>query len=328
LSSKRRKIWFNHLQFFVFHLTILEALQESAEMEQARESRFNLETKELEKYLKSYNLEIPTEGRFAPDGNCWAKAIAFAVNQTGKHQTDHEEIRATTVDYLLQESNPIRQLVFSEITGKLLTSEEYGRECQFLSKPSTYTSQVSNIGDLLLEAYSEGARKDFIVYKANKTIQVVSNFGGDVHRLAYCTNAFHYYGIQQIPYSEYIKFFLHLLTLGSMGKMLQFSHSTLILTPFLRALVCAAFPSVKLHCYFDDVDCCPYCEHELYEEELVLRLKCRKHHLMHTECAYKWQNGSSIEYLCGQCCWSPQALAFPQEVFHASVYERFDGAEV
>jgi hypothetical protein len=174
-------------------------------MEQARKIKFDLETEELERYLKLHNLEIPIEGRFATDGNCWAEAIAFAVNQTGKCQTNHVEIRAATVEYLRQENNLVRQFVFSDTTKDLLTPEEYERECQLLSQPCTYTGQVSNIGDLLIDAYSQGARKDFLVYKAstkNATVQAVGEFGGDVHILAYCVNALHYYGVQQIPCSK------------------------------------------------------------------------------------------------------------------------------
>ena len=116
-----------------------------------RESQRHQE-QQLAAHLKKHGLKITQRSRQPRDGNCWASAISFGLAHELGRQVSPEEVRRQAAATLISHREFFQP--FFAATSSSIDAGLYLAECQKMTRRGMWKSELSNIGDLLVFAFS------------------------------------------------------------------------------------------------------------------------------------------------------------------------------
>jgi hypothetical protein len=137
-----------------------------------KESRSSSE-KKLAVWLKKSGLQITDRSRQVADGNCWASAISFALQDLDQFLSA-SQVRKLTIQALKDAASDYSPFVIMS-TGQGASPEEYIAECEAIQGDGQWKSDHSNIGDLLVEVFASYFKLSIIIYGSDESKFVVGN---------------------------------------------------------------------------------------------------------------------------------------------------------
>jgi hypothetical protein len=143
------------------------------------------EEEQLKPILTAHGLQITQQSRTKRDGNCWASALAYGINQLLGHDLTPTDVRHTTVMTLLNNQKQFENFfspTFPPIDDD--TESFYIQECDYFLTSGRWFSERSNIHDLLIPAFSFGAGVSTMVFDSDGTLSkhgVIDDLSRTIH---------------------------------------------------------------------------------------------------------------------------------------------------
>jgi hypothetical protein len=181
-----------------------------SEEAQLREA-ISKDEQDLADYLQQQGFAITEASRRARNGDCWASALAFGYNRQSSN-SESSSITPAAVRELavatLKEHCDTRYLDFftckDDTEDPARRRELFLQECCSMEKPGNWTSETSNIGEFLVDAFAKGSQSTIVIFNSDKSTTTVKDKedseGLKVIHLAHTLTKGHehYHGVEQV----------------------------------------------------------------------------------------------------------------------------------